>query len=393
MLPAKKCLIIITLVSCITPLSLAGPVDILSCGAKGDGKTNDTAAFAKAVAGGKDVYIPAGQYLVDEIKIPEGTFFHGVGFGSQIILAKGNGTVSVGSHCKLSNLNFAGQEKYDAKGGGPQNKALVSLQNVSDITVDNIRIENYKNTGLYLEHANDVKVLNSRFEKVNWGILIVFCNRVQVSGNDVIDALSHGIQFWGQWKWEVKDCADLIFVNNYVKNGGGGAIWGTGGKRVVMANNIVDGATDVGLDLEWCEDSTITGNTVRNCENGGISLFFACQRVSITGNTVINDRPISDPKAAWWVRSGIWLTYPNRETYKNDFGHRDITIVGNTIFCAEGERRAIWIGSESENITIANNTLRGGEVWTGGKHKVNPLQLIKLKPNTWLPPAKNIEKK
>ncbi len=388
----KFCLICVSLIFLVTPFSLAGPVDVLSCGAKGDGKANDTTAFAKALAAGKDVYIPAGKYLVDEIKIPDGTFFHGAGFGSQIILAKGNGTVTVASHSKLSDLNFTGQEKSDTKNKGPQNKALVSIQSVSDVTVDNIRIENYKNTGLYLEHVNGAKILNSHFEKLNWGILIVFCSRIQVSGNEVIDALSHGIQFWGQWKWEVKDCADLIFTNNYVKNGGNGAIWGAGGKRVIMANNIIDGATDVGLDLEWCEDSAITGNTVRNCENGGISLFFACQRVSITGNTVINDRPISDPKAEWWVRSGIWLTYPNREEFKKDFGHRDVTIAGNTIYCAEGERRAIWIGSESENITIANNTLRGGEVWTGGKHKVNPLKLIKIKPNTWLHTEKNIEK-
>jgi parallel beta-helix repeat protein len=373
--------------------SPAGVTEVTAFGAKGDGKTNDTPAFARALATGKDIYIPAGMYLVDEIKIPEGTFFHGSGYSSRIILAKGIGTISVGNHCKISDLNFTGQEKYDGKAGGSQNKALISIQNSSDVIVDNVRIENYQNTGLYMEHAADVKVLNSHFEKLNWGILIVFSNRILVSGNEVIDALSHGIQFWGQWKWELKDCADLIFSNNYVKNGGGGAIWGSGGKRVVMANNVIDGATDVGLDLEWCEDSTITGNTVRNCENGGISLFFSSQRISITGNTVINDRPISDPKATWWVRSGIWLTYPNRETYKNDFGHRDVTIAGNTISCTEGERRAIWIGSESENITIANNTLRGGEVWMGGKHKVNPMQLIKLKPNIWLHNEKPSDKK
>ena len=133
-------------------------------------------------------------------------------------------------------------------------------------------------------------------------------------------------------KWERQESQDLIFANNYVKNGGSGPIWGTGARRVIMANNIVDGANDIGLDLEWCADSVITGNTVRNAHEAGIALFYSCHRVSITGNTVINDMEITEGEAkrSWYVRSGIWLTYPNRDVFKNDFGHQDVTITGNT---------------------------------------------------------------
>ena len=58
----------------------------------------------------------------------------------------------------------------------------------------------------------------------------------------------HGIQFWGNWEWKNKAMTDIVLIGNYVKNGGGGAIWGTGATRVVMANNVVDGAYDIGLD-------------------------------------------------------------------------------------------------------------------------------------------------
>jgi hypothetical protein len=68
--------------------------------------------------------------------------------------------------------------------------------------------------------------------------------------NTVINARVHGIQFWGNWKFESKMMHDLLIANNYVKNGGGGAIWGTGATRVILTGNIVDGAHDVGLDLE-----------------------------------------------------------------------------------------------------------------------------------------------
>ena len=63
--------------------------------------------------------------------------------------------------------------------------------------------------------------------------------------------------------------------------------------------------------------------------------------------------------------AGIWLTGPNRKVFKDDHGHRDVTITGNTICCVQGLRRAMWIGAESRNITIVGNTLRGGLIWRG----------------------------
>ena len=93
----------------------------------------------------------------------------------------------------------------------------------------------------------------------------------------------------------------------------------------------------------------------------------------------------AEAKKEWWVRSGIWLTYPNRGNNKHDHGHRDVAIVGNTIWCKDdGERRAMWIGAESDNITIANNTLRGGGVKYGGEHDVDPLELITIKDDVWI---------
>ena len=130
-------------------------------------------------------------------------------------------------------------------------------------------------------------------------------------------------------------------AHNYVQNGGGGAIWGTGGSRVVMFGNIIDGALDVGLDLQWCDDSVICGNlicgnTVRSCLNAGIALELVCERVAITENTIINDHPMTSEQAAQAgrVRAGIRLTEPNRGLFKADRGRRDVTIVGNTIHSA-----------------------------------------------------------
>jgi parallel beta-helix repeat protein len=218
-------------------------------------------------------------------------------------------------------------------------------------------------------------------EKLNVAILLVFSKRVSVTDNTVKTCLAHGIQFWGNWQNTIQS-EDLIFSGNHVRDGGAGALWGSGARRVIVSGNIVDGCRDVGLDLEMCDDSVISGNTVRRPEVAGISLFVACNNVSITGNTVINDRPFP-PEAAnanWWVRAGIWLTAPNRETFPNDRGHRNIAIVGNTIHClGDLPRRAIWVGSEAKNVRIESNAISGGEIYYGGHHQVTPLMLETLK--------------
>jgi parallel beta-helix repeat protein len=126
----------------------------------------------------------------------------------------------------------------------------------------------------------------------------------------------------------------------------------------------------------------IVGNTVRNCKNAGISLFFTSRRITINGNTVINDYPFAEPPDGFWVRAGIWLTYTNREQFPNDSGHRDVTIVGNTIHCVDEWRRPIWIGKETGNLTVAWNTLTGGNPERFEAKLVQPLMSVNIDENT-----------
>ncbi|MBN2296270.1 MAG: right-handed parallel beta-helix repeat-containing protein [Pirellulales bacterium] len=358
-----SCVAAICILSLVVPVIWAA--SLADFGAQGDGKTNNTVALKAALASGKkDIYIPPGTYLIgpDPLNVPEEIRLHGAGRSSVFKVTEGTGKLlTLKRNVRLEKLHF------DSKGvkKGSESEGLVILPTASDgVTIESVSFTDCDRSCILTDHANDITIRDCEFRKVGLAIILQFSSRAKVLGNTVVDARIHGIQFWGNWKFERKDSSDLIFANNYVKNGGSGAIWGTGATRIVMSGNIVDGAEDVGLDLEWCEDSVITGNTVRNCKNAGISLFFSCQRISITGNTVINDHAIADEDAKkdWWVRSGIWLTYPNRGTFKNDNGHRDVTIVGNTIWSAEGRRRAMWIGRESKNITIDKNTINRGEI-------------------------------
>eukprot|EP01052_Picozoa_sp_SAG31_P010963 SAG31_NODE_610_length_13564_cov_3.189528_13_plen_82_part_00 len=62
-----------------------------------------------------------------------------------------------------------------------------------------------------------------------------------------------------------------------------------------MIDNVVDEASDVALDCEWCTDVVIARNTVRNGHNAGISLFLSCRNVVIEENTVWLYEDSDDP--------------------------------------------------------------------------------------------------
>jgi len=373
--------------------SLAAPaldtIDVKTqAGAKGDGFANDTVAFRTAfAAGARTVVVPPGTYLLgpQSLELPSSTILCGAGATTILKAAKGTTTMLVMKDCcRLADLAFDGELVLS---GGANDPGLILIRSVKSIRLDRVRFDHVDRDCVFLDHAGSVAIADCDFSTVGLAINTVFSSRLTVTGNRITDARVHGMEFWGNANWKNQDMSDIIVTGNHVKDGGAGAIWASGGRGIVMANNVIDGATDVGLDLEWCSDSAITGNSVRRCKNGGISLFFACRNIAITGNSVANDYPISavDEKAEWWVRSGIWLTYPDRDTFKEDQGHRDITIVGNSIVCAPGQRRAIWIGSESQNVVINANAIAGGGAWYGGVNKVKPMVLSELPANVVVP--------
>lgn len=376
----------------------AAGVSVREFGAVGDGETDDTAAFRKALAEGAGcVRVPAGVYLVgpEPLDLPENTSLRGDGRGTVLKPAAGTGEL-----LRLANGTQVRDVSIDGRGvqSGSVADGLLVVRRSEGCLIESVAVRDCDRACVMTDHGHDLVVRNCDFRNVGLGISLQFSNRVKVLGNSVVNARVHGIQFWGNWRWESIQSEDLLFAHNYVKDGGGGPIWGAGARRVVMTGNIVDGARDVGLDLEWCEDSVITGNTVRRCRNAGISLFYACKRVSITGNTVVNDAVPTEEEQAkivavrdgdlpeaeevrrlpWYVRSGIWLTPPNREEFKGDGGHEQITIVGNTVHsAADGwPRRDVWIGSEAKNVRIEGNALSGSGILYGGHHKVYPQALV-----------------
>ncbi len=337
---------------------------ILVFGAKPDGSADAAPAFRQAIeAGVREILLPEGTFAVSELVLPDSVSVKGIGDGSRLVpLAEEQKFVLKGG----SNSSFA-NFSIDAKNQKTHGLYFLRARNIA---IDRVAVQDSKAFGINFDHVDKSKIENCTITNTHTGIMQTYCSDVRTMQNTVLGSTRHGIQFWSQdnWKPEART-RNLWFCNNYVKNApsGDGGIWGVGVIGVVMSGNIIEGAKDVGLDLEWCENAVISGNVTSDTAYGGISLFFSCKNVTISGNTVYNNRVYDKDPEDYWVRAGIWLTYPNVKTFKDDTGHENITIAGNTVINAPGKRRAVWIGC-GRNILIQGNNLVQGTVYHGGKH-------------------------
>jgi len=337
---------------------------ILAFGARPDGRGDSTDAFRKAVAAGvTQILLPEGEFAVKELVLPDNIGIRGCGERSRIVpfSADQKFVIRGGSNSKFSDFSVdAGKQKTHG---------LYFLR-AENVVIDRISVSDSKAFGINFDHVNHAVIGNCTIRSTHTGIMQTYCSNIRTVQNTVLDSTKHGIQFWSQDKWQPQfRTRNLWFCNNYVRNAvsGEGGIWGVGVIGVVMSGNIVECAKDVGLDLEWCEDSVISGNVVRDTEHGGISLFFSCRNITITGNTVYNNRVYEKEPGAYWVRAGIWLTYRNVKTFRNDMGHENITISGNTVVNGPGKRRAVWVGY-GKNVLVQGNNLNGAAVHHGGRH-------------------------
>ena len=132
-------------------------VSVLDYGAVGNGTTNDTAAFAAAIATGKNVFVPAGTYAVNLSITTLGAHIFGEGPGrttlvpfvaaSPVIKIDGDAAGTFVQYCQIEELGIAGVGRA---GHG------IHIYNTSDVRgCDYIRLKNlfvaFCNYGLYCE--------------------------------------------------------------------------------------------------------------------------------------------------------------------------------------------------------------------------------------------------
>ncbi|MED4848181.1 peptidase G2 autoproteolytic cleavage domain-containing protein [Bacillus atrophaeus] len=122
-------------------------VNVKDFGAKGDGVTDDSEAFKAAFASGKrEVFVPAGMYMVQGLHIPSYVRLYGVGSGSIIKLHP----TAAGTSCVLTNSDYTNGNEYIL---------------IEDLDLD-WNLDKKDNTITNGTNANCVGIVNSKFVRV-----------------------------------------------------------------------------------------------------------------------------------------------------------------------------------------------------------------------------------
>lgn len=287
----------------------------------------------------------------------------------------------ISNGCTIRNIRFetfdcgrivtaGGQVKDFVIDNCTSNASLIDFQSGS--YAKNLPINQYGNRDPYdstteLNINRNVRITNNILEsnrdiaRGKGAIGVGYTDGAIISGN-FITGYNQGIIYWGgdaasyQGLYPSKKWARHITITgNKVNNIYGGGIWGSNGEYISIGNNVVYDCYDVCIDVEGSSRAEITGNVVTNGKNGGITTFFDCSVINVTGNTVTSDVN----------NSYLFQIYQAFQTIDN----QDISVHDNT-FNNTGTGLSFVGGDNARDFIFSNNSLINTKIRaTGNNYK------------------------
>jgi hypothetical protein len=152
---------------------------------------------------------------------------------------------------------------------------------------DNIAIGDGVNTSsthaaARVDYAADVQFSGNIVSGYYYGLFGLGGMRLFVDSGTAYDSYSPGRAL----KHTSRRSDRITFSGNHATNCVA-PFWYAGGRNIAFSGNVVETCDDVGIDIEFCTETAVTGNTVNDAQNGGISFYDGCDNLTISGNTVI----------------------------------------------------------------------------------------------------------
>jgi len=284
----------------------------------GDGIFNNTSTVNEFLrhANRRRLVFSPGVYVVDGLVISS-DYCALDGSGAEIKVSKRSTSLSV--------IDVAANDVYikNFKMDGSNNSSLrfgVQVWKKQNVTVESITSSNFSDQGVILSSSSHCNVRNC--------VVSNCANGVEAWGGDARVSPGVGIR-------------DIDITACQITNSGETGILGTNVDDIRINYNSIDGAGDVGIDLEGGTNFSVLGNKSRNCDYGAITLFYTCASGLIRSNIV----SVNDGKA------GIRVTdYPSMKIH-------DVSIDGNII--DSDNSYGILLDEEGCNhIEITNNSIK-----------------------------------
>jgi hypothetical protein len=328
---------------------MAQSVNVVDYGAVGDGITNDSAAIQAAInfqrdaPGGGEVYVPAGTYLVNDLRLYSDITLRGAGPTASILKhtggsdyyvvrvnGSGAGTPDIADNQRnifIRDLQLRGT--VDEGDTFNQHRHLLFLSAVSDILIENVYFIGMRGDGIYVgsdntlgneRHNTNVTIRGCFFDGLinnnRQAISIIDGDNILIE-NNVFDRISRP-DMPGVIDIEPNTASEAFYiVNNIVinnntfrrSNGLSAILWWTPylrttryGYNFTVTNNIFEASvnTNSGMPVigiytgQTAEDPPmsiiIEGNTILAANDRWLGLSNVFNNVSVRNNIVKNGR-------------------------------------------------------------------------------------------------------
>lgn len=284
--------------------------NIRDYGARGDGVCDDTAAFERALCAAGEagtLYIPAGTYRMESVKIPSHITilgnaswgYSGWGYennkqkqgpvtdpainGSTVLIpasAQGNALWDMRDCCgtRVAGLSFDGLMMGERFCG-------VCAWDARGIVFEDVRLCHFTGSGIDVSHARGFSVRRSLIIK-NQGSAVQVNN---AHGGVILDtqlAYNDGAGLSGEGAIE-----NLLITANRIEGGSPGGVWLKGASGVSITGNSFDSPRGPAVTLLDCRGAAVSGNMARLCgqgcagEDDSHMLLKECRGVSVAGNS------------------------------------------------------------------------------------------------------------
>ena len=272
---------------------LRGTIDISGYGVAPDHSGDQSEAinrlFKEAAETGMPVFLPAGDYRVSAITLPDTLWASGVP-GRTRLIHTGGGPFLTGEglgKLTLSDLVFDG----GGKSLGGEAGGLLHLRGVADLTIDNCTITGASKHGVHAERCGGRIAGNSISQAAFSGLYAVQSERLAITANTVFDCGNGGILVH---RWEAGEDGTMVSGNRVLriaaKDGGTGEN-GNGinifraGNVMVMDNHISDCAFSA-IRANAATNVQISGNQCLRSGETAIYSEFGFQGAIVSGNLV-----------------------------------------------------------------------------------------------------------
>lgn len=327
--------------------------NVQNFGAKGDGVTDDTAAIQKAIdaaaaAGGGQVYMPAGTYIVSGgeepsdgcLMLKSNVSLYGDGMGQTTVkVADGSDTKITGvirsaygeeTHdFGISNLTIDGNRDHTTgKIDGWFNGYIPGEEGYdSNVTIDSVEIKDCSGYGFDPHEQTVNMVIKNSVSHGNGldGFVADFLSDSTFENNVAYDNDRHGFNV-------VTSTHDFTLTNNVAyNNGGNGIVVQRGSENIPSPSNITITGGEVygngaeGVLIKLSSDVDVSGVDIHDNASAGIRIYGS-NHVEIIDNT-LNNNSLANPVPEIIIQSyddtlGVSGKY---------FNGSDNTIQGNII--------------------------------------------------------------